>query len=92
MEVLNRTKHLTDLGNEKQDGCKTNFICDKIIIDGLSDNFKMTLIADLVTLEAIDQGNRENALEMVLQVTKFSSTLYYIIQQFIHQACNIPPF
>lgn len=68
MKVLNRTKHLTDLGNDKQDGCKTNFICDKISIDRLSDTLKMTLIADLVTLEAIDHGNRENALEMVLQV------------------------
>ena len=60
---------------EKQYCIKSLFLCPTMLAfnkrgwDTVTDVNQIILLIDLVTLEAIDLGKREDTLEMVLQVT-----------------------
>ena len=76
---LNAFKNLTNymLYPEFYGNCKSNFLCrtlSKMNSSFLNEQKQVTdldqiiVLIDLVTLEAIDLGKREESLEMVLQV------------------------
>ena len=78
---LNVLKNLTnyELYSKFYGNCKSNFLCKTMSRINSSfleeqklvtDMDRITLLIDLVTLEAIDLGKREDSLEMVLQVNR----------------------
>ena len=76
--TLNDLKNLTSYEYypmNKLVGCKLIFLCatmsrmNEIGWNEVTDLEKIILLIDLVTLQAIDLGKREDTLEMVLQVT-----------------------
>ena len=78
---LNVLKNLTnyELYPEDFQDCKSNFLCytitkisSSVVFEQkmVTDLDRLILLIDLVTLEAIDLGKREDSLEMVLQVNR----------------------
>ena len=76
--TLNDLKNLTSYEYYPMNelvGCKSIFLCatmsriNETGWNAVTDLEKIILLIDLVTLEYIDLGKREDTLEMVLQVT-----------------------
>ena len=96
---LNNLKNLTSYDLYELFHCKSKFLCETMsqinetVWRYVSEQDKIILLIDLVTLEAIDFGKREDTLEMVLQVIncavlKTNITLYIAIIQ-IFSLCTI---
>ena len=73
---LTEAKNLTSYELYQENSCNSYFLCEtmsKINETGfkqVTNLDRIILLIDLVTLEAIDLGKREDTLEMVLQVIK----------------------